>query len=203
MLEQLFGSKARVKILRFLLADPDGQYYLRELARKLRIQLNSVRREVNNLEKMDLIKIATPETEKAGGQGKKSRAKVKKSQKKFYAININSILYPELRAMFMKAELLIENDLVSKIMKLGSVRLLILTGIFMGFDDYPTDVLIVGNVNRSKLAKIMKRYEKELNHPINYTVFSKQEYKYRREITDRFLFDILESNKIVAHDSIH
>ena len=56
MLEQLFGSKTRVKVLRLFLNNPGQPYYLREIAREVKSQLNSVRREVNILEKLGIIK---------------------------------------------------------------------------------------------------------------------------------------------------
>ena len=55
MLEQLFGSKTRVKLLQLFLNNPKKDYYLRQLAREIKGQLNSVRREVNNLEKIGII----------------------------------------------------------------------------------------------------------------------------------------------------
>ena len=64
MLEQLFGSKTRVRILRLFLNNPSQPYYLRELTRKLKSQLNSVRREINNLGKMGIIKSVKPAEDK-------------------------------------------------------------------------------------------------------------------------------------------
>jgi len=77
-----------------------------------------------------------------------------------------------------------------------------LTGIFVGIEGFVTDLLLVGAVNRKKLAKIVREFEKELNHSINYTVMSSPEYKYRQDITDRFLYDILEGRKIVIIDKL-
>ena len=48
MLAQIFGSNARVKILKTFLSKPEQKYYTRQLARDLALQVNSVRREPGN-----------------------------------------------------------------------------------------------------------------------------------------------------------
>ena len=55
MLEQLFGSRTRVKLLRLFLLNPEDKYYVREITRLVSEQINSVRRELSNLESLDLI----------------------------------------------------------------------------------------------------------------------------------------------------
>jgi predicted ArsR family transcriptional regulator len=52
MLSKLFGSKARVKLLKIFLSYPEKRFYIRQLARDLKLQVNSVRRELDNLEKI-------------------------------------------------------------------------------------------------------------------------------------------------------
>lgn len=202
MLEQLFGSKTRVNLLRLFLNNPSQPYYLRELARKLKSQLNSIRREVSNLEKLGIIKsvqLVEPETENS-----KNKSKSKKpGSKKYFLTNVDFILYPELKALLLKAQLLLERNFVSKIEKMAKVKLFILTGVFVGIEGLTTDMLLVGTVNRKRLAKIAKDFEKELGRSVNYMVMSLQEFKYRQDITDRFLYDILEGKKIIIIDRIN
>ncbi|NUM25198.1 MAG: hypothetical protein HUU49_01070 [Candidatus Buchananbacteria bacterium] len=206
MLEQLFGSKTRVKLLRLFLNNPSQPYYLRELARNLKTQLNSVRREVTNLEKIGIIQSVTLADESAGaaevadkkGKKKKDRG----GTKKYFLADTEFILYPELKALLLKAQLLLERNFVSKIERMANLRLFILSGVFVGIEGFATDMLLVGSMNRKRLATIVKDFEKELNRNINYTVMSMQEFKYRKDITDRFLYDILEGRKIVILDKL-
>ncbi|OGY54297.1 MAG: hypothetical protein A2912_04645 [Candidatus Buchananbacteria bacterium RIFCSPLOWO2_01_FULL_40_23b] len=201
MLEQLFGSTTRVKLLRLFLNNPSQPFYLRELARKIKTQLNSIRREIDNLEKIGIVKsvqlAASTPTAKV-----KHQPKIKKSNKKYFLVDSDFILFPELKALLLKAQLLLERSFVSKIEKMSAVKLFILTGAFVGIEGFATDMLVVGMVNRKKLAGIVKDFEKELNHSINYTSMTVSEFRYRQDITDRFLYDILEGRKIIIIDKI-
>ncbi|MBI3290787.1 hypothetical protein HYZ76_00730 [Candidatus Falkowbacteria bacterium] len=202
MLEQLFGSKTRVNLLRLFLNNPSDPYYLRELARKLKSQLNSVRREVNNLEKLGILKSIELLDQGLEPQKKKSKQSKKGGSKKYYLANIDFILFPELKALFLKAQLLLEKNFVGKVEGLTPLKLFILTGIFVGMEGFSTDMLLVGAPNRKRLAKIVREFEKELGRSINYTVMSLQEFKYRQDITDRFLYDILEGRKMIIVDKM-
>lgn len=200
MLEQLFGSKTRVKLLRLFLNNPSQPYYLRELARSLKTQLNSVRREVNNLEKLGIVK----SVKLADDPGDKKDKKVKDrgGSKKYFLADTDFILFPELKALLLKAQLLLERNFVSKIEKMSDLKLFVLSGVFVGIEGFATDMLLVGSMNRKRLANIVRDFEKEINRDINYTVMTPQEFKYRKDITDRFLYDILEGRKIVILDKL-
>src|SRR3989338_2703519 len=192
MLEQLFGSRTRVLLLRLFLDYPEKAFYVRELARTLGAQLHSIRRELENLEIFGFLNVV-PTLEK-DGEGE--------AQKKYYVMNTDFILYPELRALFLKARLLIEKDLVRRLQEIGRIQFLALTGMFVGLTEWPTDIFIVGNVNRKKIRSLIHRFEKELRQQINYTIMTKPEFTYRREITDRFIFNVLENKHITIIDKI-
>jgi len=203
MLEHLFGSKTRVNLLQLFLNNPEQPYYLRELTRKLKTQLNSVRREVNNLEKLGIVKsVILERSEVEEIQEKKDKKKKLSGSRKYFLINLDFVLYPELKALFLKAQLMVERNFVRQIENMPKVRLFILTGIFVGMESFSTDMLLVGSVNHKKLASIVKSFQRELAREINYTVMSPQEFKYRHDITDRFLYDILEGKKIVIVDKL-
>lgn len=184
MLEQLFGSRTRVKLLRLFLTNPDNDYFVRELTRKIKERINSVRRELENLEKIELI------TSHEVGQ------------KKFYRVNKLFVLFPELRNLLLKSQLIIEKNLGKNLRKIGQISYLALTGIFTGVADTQTDILIVGKVNRRKLKRLISEFHRDLDQKIRYTVMSKQEFEYRNDLTDKFLYSILENKKIVVADKI-
>ncbi|MAF24585.1 hypothetical protein CL634_03285 [bacterium] len=211
MLEQLFGSKARALLLRHFLNHNGTPFYLRQLARELGLQLNSVRREVINLEKFGIVSSQEPAESEDAKTNIKSRKKPKtaakksvkaKLAKKFYTVNEDFLLYPELRALMVKSQLLTERKLIDKIVESGRIKYFVLTGSFVNDGTSPTDMLVVGTVNRKKLASLLKKFEKELGRAINYTVMTTQEFKYRQDVTDVFLYSVLEGKKMVIVDEL-
>jgi hypothetical protein len=200
MLEKLFGSNARVKILKLFLLNPAEKFYIRQLSRDLKLQLNSVSRELDNLEKFGIltsnIKIEGEDEirDKKGNTGGQ--------EKKYFRANPNFVLFDEIKALIVKAQILYEKDFVKKLKSIGKIRLLVLTGIFVNNPSSLIDILIVGKVNKVKLAKLIRELEIELGKEINFTVFDNHEFKYRRDITDIFLYGILDSKKMIVIDEV-
>jgi len=189
MLSQLFGSDARVKILNIFLTKPDGQYYLRQLARDLELQVNSVRRELLNLEQIGLIiPVVNEET--------------KSKEKKYYAVSRDFLLFNEIKSLFIKAQLLSTRDFAENVQKICTPKLFILTGFFTGNTDSKTDLLLVGKVNKEKLLKLIKELEESVGREINYTIMDEKEFIYRQEIFDVFLHKLMEGKKLVISDHL-
>ena len=186
MLEKLFGSKVRVKLLRSFLNSPSANLEIKEVAKKLRLKQSKLTPFVRDLILLGLLREAAT----ANKSAKASEAR--------FSLDPSSFLYPELKALFLKSDLLFERDLVARLERLGSVFYLALTGRLVGIPSIPVDLFLVARVNRRRLHRLMKSFERELGREINYAVMTKQEFAYRRSLTDRFLYSILEGRKIVA-----
>lgn len=197
MLEKLFGSRARVKILNIFLLNPREKYYIRQLSRNLKLQLNSTRRELENLENFGILSSSVSMDSEIGGDadgcGKGGQ------DKKYYRANPEFVLFEEIKALVVKAQILYGKDFVDKLQKIGKIKLLVLTGFFAN-NNTLTDLLIVGKVNKIKLLKLIRELEEEMGREINFTLMEPKEFKYRRDITDIFLYEILEGRKIVVID---
>lgn len=205
MLEKLFGSKARVKILKLFLLHPQDKFYIRQLARDLKLQLNSVRRELENLENFGIL--TSDFKDEAPGADKKEGTSGPASpaggqEKKYYRANPEFVLFDEIKALIIKAQILYEKDFVNKLKSIGKIKLLVLTGIFANNPATLIDILLVGKVNKAKLVKLIGELEVELGHEINFTLFDSREFKYRRDITDIFLYGILDGKKLVVIDEV-
>lgn len=198
MLDKLFGSTAGIKILKAFLLNPEKNFYLRELARELDIDEKIVRREAGIFKKLGVIS--------SGGAnigGNTAGAKIADNKKRtpFY-VNRNFFLFEEVRALLVKAQVVCEKDFVKKVKKIGNPKLVIFTGIFVNNFNSPVDLLIVGRVSKIKLPRLIRNLEKDMGREINFTLMSKNEFKYRFDVTDVFLYNILEGKKIVAIDKI-
>ncbi len=182
MLKRLFTSNTRIKLLTLFLLNPDSEFFIRELTRKLDEQINSIRRELDNLKKVGLLKTKT------------------KNRKKYYVVNKNFVVYNELRNIVLKA--LSEKDsIVKSLQQLGELELIVLSGLFVEKDS-PIDLLLVGKMDRNKLDRYFTQ-ELETKRPVRFSLMSKEEYQYRRKCNDKFLDDILEDkNNIIALNKI-
>lgn len=212
MLSKLFGSHSRVKILKAFLFHPEERYYIRQLSRDLALQVNSVRRELENLEEFGLLLSETASGltgkedemigEKIADRSDLAKSSADKQEKKFFRVNKDFPLFEDVKGLIIKSQILHKDDFAKDLLKTGSIKLLILAGVFVNDFKSPTDVLIVGKVNKDKLLKIIRDLEKELGREVNFTLLTATEFKYRRDIADIFLYDLLEKEKIIVIDEI-
>lgn len=187
MVEQLFGSKTRVKLLQLFYSNPNRSFYVREITRKIDEQINSVRRELANLLSIGIISSDTT------------------NNRLYYEVNQDYEYYKPLEAIFgggvASAEAAPAADSqVASIKALGNVELAILTGQFTRDENSGTDILIVGDVNQTKLSKYITELEQQEGKELRFTVMPPQEFKYRQQVNDRFLSLVLDAKKQVVID---
>lgn len=151
--------------------NPDEEYFIRELTRKLDEQINSIRRELDNLKKIGFLKSKT------------------KNRKKYYVVNKNFILFEELKSIIIKA-LSSNDDLISQLKKMGDIKVLILGGIFTDRETRSVDMLIVGDVDREKITDYVNQ-ELKTARPIKFTIMNEADYKYRLDCHDKFVSELL------------
>ena len=196
MIEQLFGSKTRVKLLQLFYSNPNRSFYVREITRKIDEQINSVRRELANLQSVGII---TSDTS---------------NNKVYYEVNQKYEFFPPLQEIFggsgtkrrgsskatAKAIDLPLPDETADLKALGNVEIAALMGQFTRDDSTNIDVLIVGNVNQNAVAKYVTELEKQEGKDLRYTIFSLDDFTYRLQINDRFISNVLRSKKQVLLD---
>lgn len=172
MLKRLFTSTTRVKLLTIFLLNPDQEFFIRELTRELNEQINSIRRELDNLKKLGLLKAK------------------EKDRKKYYVVNKNFTLYSELKSMVLKSSSNKE-DIATKIAGLGNIEVLIFSGMFVNKESL-IDLLIVGEIDREKLENYLSK-ELDTARPIKFSIMPREDYLFRKQCQDKFLSDILQS----------
>jgi hypothetical protein len=182
MLKRLFTSNARIKLLSLFLLNPDSEFFIRELTRKLDEQINSIRRELENLKKLGILKTKN------------------RNRKKYYVVNKQFMLYTELRSIFLKA-VSEKESIVKSINEFGDIDVIVLSGMFTEKES-PIDLLIVGSIDRSKMEEYFAT-ELETKRPIKFSIMTRDEYLYRRKCNDKFLKEIMEdSSNVVALNKI-
>jgi hypothetical protein len=199
MVEQLFGSKTRIKLLKLFYSNPNRSFYVREITRKIDEQINSVRRELSNLLSIGIIVSDTKVSET-------------NNNRLYYEVNQTFEFYEPLTEIFggkrkaaradggktpQAATTSSEED---EMKVLGQVDLALYTGQFTRDDSAGVDFLLVGNVNPNALEKYVSELEKKEGKEIRYTVMSLADFKYRRQIKDRFITTVLDAKKQVLID---
>lgn len=202
MLEQLFGSRTRVKLLSLFLRYPRDPMFVRELTRKIDTQINAVRRELANLLKLGLItEIESGEDADPEEVGTKKTFGIKR---KYYMTNPNFPLLPELTSLIIKSQLMLEKHLDQEIQNFGDIRYLAFLGMFIGKPKAPVDIFVVcDKFDVAKLKAIVAEMEHDMGTEINFSIMTVDEYRYRKEMTDKFLYAILEAPKNIVLDRIN
>lgn len=188
MIEQLFGSKTRVKLLQLFLANPGRSFYVRELTRKIDEQINSVRRELANLTGIGIVK--------SDSVNNKLYYEVNQGYKHFKALqSIFSVEVPQ-----QDVSPASQGELLNRLQAVGSFDVVITSGALVGKQGVEVDLILVGSANKQKLEKLMKTIELEEGNPVRYTVLPESEFKYRLEINDRFISTILAGKHSLLAD---
>lgn len=187
----LFGSKFKVRIMRFFLLNPENEYSVAEIAKKNMIDKEEVRKELNGFEKIKFVS-----------------SKIRK-RKKYYKVNKSFPFYLELEKLILRSNVFPECTNVKKLREIGSVKLILASGVFLNYPKSRIDLLIVvDNVSKIKLRNLMNKLEAEVGKEIRYMVLSSEELNYRLDMLDRFLIGFFRSpydviiNKIPKFKSI-
>ena len=173
MLKALFSSQTRIKLLKTFLSSPEEEYFIRQLTRLLNEQINSIRRELDNLKKIGLLR---------------SRMK---NKKKYFYVNTHFIIFHELRNVFVKATAN-DKNLKKDLEHLGDIDLALLSGKFVNDPNSETDLLIVGDIVTKKLEDYLSQDLDKSN--MKFSVFSRADFDYRLEVKDSFVLDIIQNS---------
>lgn len=169
ILKALFSSQTRVKLLSTFLLHPEKEYFIRELTRLLNEQINSIRRELENLRRIGLVKARH------------------RNRKKYYHVDTEFPLYQDLRNLFAKV-VQGESPLVAGLRVLPHVKLVLLAGSFCGTES-KVDLFIVGDVKKDVLEALLAQDPSLRN--VKYSIFSQADFLYRASLRDRFVLEIL------------
>lgn len=194
-LGKIFGSQARVKIMRLFIFNPNEILSSDEIAKRSRVQKQTATKEIRILESVDFIKKKSV----IKNIEKKSRKKsgevtIVKKNITGWVLNPKSLLVAPLQSLLVGSELLHTKDLPKRFKPVGTLRLLVLSGIFVKDGERKVDMLVVGDkLDRSKLAKLIQTIESEIGKELRYAVFDPEEFTYRLHMYDRLLLDIFEN----------
>lgn len=189
MIDALFGSKTRVKLLHLFLNNPGKAFYVREITRLIDEQINSVRRELSNMLEVGIITSDSADN------------------KLYYEVNQRYQFYVPFRAIFADERIEAASEVKSKdqwqeiIKELSGVRIAVMAGILVKGSTSKVDLLLVGEVSAAKLKNAMRQIEKSEGRELNYTTLSYDEFYYRLSVRDKFITEILNGKHATLLDT--
>lgn len=168
----------KVKILKVFLKYPNQQITLEELQNRTHIPLNTLKTELRQAIKYNIIQ------------------EIKTKKEISYTLNkIDEVLALE-SVIFRLSQSFFE-ILAQKLDKIGNVQLCIVMGAFLQRDKDRVDMFLVADeVNEKKFEVLIQDIETELAQEITYTILTIKEFEYRQNMFDKFVLDILENKNI-------
>jgi hypothetical protein len=182
-LAKLFGGQARVKIMRLFLLNSNS-FEIGDIVSRSRVSKSNARKEINTLLSMGFIKHKI--IAKEGARGAKKKVST-------WQLNIAFQYLNSVRDLLIDPTLLIEEDLVQRFKPIGKIKLMIVSGIFIGNKKSRVDILIVGDkLKKNVIQQIIKGLEVEIGKELNYVVFDSNEFKYRLDMYDKLVCDVID-----------
>ena len=196
ILEILFESVAKVRLLRLFMQNMDRHFTLQEIKEHTQIVNSSLARDLNKLVKIGLVKeksAAMHEEKKAVAPSRKKRKKQKNKKILTYAVNSEFPVLNELSNFVIKSSSASRKKILSDIKRVGKIKLAIISGIFLNDDTSRLDLMVVGeDIKKRSFERFLANTESELGKTLRYSIMDIDEFRYRLNMYDRFLRDVLE-----------
>lgn len=200
ILERLFGSNARVKLMRLFLMNPEDVFDRKEMLRRSKVSSEALSREMRILRDVGLVKPRT--MVKMVPTGRKDGTLQKRKVDGFGLDTRFPFLVP-LRALVTEIALGKE-DLAARFRNVGNVKLIIVAGVFIDETDSRVDILIVGDkLKKKNIEGVLRRLEAELGKELTYGILETPEFEYRFGIYDKFIRDIIDYPHLVVLNKLN
>ena len=181
-LNDLIISKVRVKMLALFFEKPSEMFYVREITRLVKEEINAVRRELDRMLETGLLKSE------------------QRANRLYYQLNKKYLYFQELQRIIIKT-----TGLGKKIRKLrrklGELDYVVFTGSFINQEKASRDeldVLVIGAVVLPELEALIKAEEKIFGREINYAVIEKEEFEFRKARRDPFIMEVMYGVRVMV-----
>lgn len=180
-LVKLFGSPARVKLLRLFLFNPKQLWSLDEAATHAQVTLAMARKELKLFASIALIK--------------QSRQR--------YQLSDDFEYLAALQALLLNAPAR-GRDIYERLRSAGALKLVIVAGIFIGDWEGRLDLLVVGDrIKDRPLRRKLRVLESELGKELRYAVLSTPDFLYRLNMSDKLLRDVMDYPHSIVLDRLN
>lgn len=184
-LAKIFGSPARLRLLRLFMFNQSVGFTLVELSDRAKLSSDAVRHELTDLIAAGLIR----------KKGARAAAR--------YQVNPKFEHLTALDTFIRETTSVRPQDILVSLKRAGALRLVVLSGLFTGMLEPQIDLLIAGDhLEERSLASAVRGLEAELGREIRYASFPTADFRYRRGVYDRLLRDVFDYPHRVLLDKI-
>ncbi len=184
ILAKLLGSQARVKIMRLFLLNKYDAFTVEDVSSRSRVTKDNARKEINTLSSIGFVKRKS--IIKEGSRGAKKKVSAWGLDETFQYMDATHDL-------LVDPNFLLQDNLTSRFKQIGKIKLMLVSGVFIGNAESRADVLLVGDkLKKNPLGQIMKGLEAEIGKELDYVVLDTNEFKYRLDMYDKLVCDIID-----------
>ena len=167
----IFGGEAKVKVMRLFIFNPGSFYDVATVALRTQEKRTVVSREIRTLTKAGLL------NKKAKG----------------LTLNYDYPYVEALNSFLIDASPITEKEIIKKISRAGSMKLILISGVFLHDKEARVDLLVVGDhLKKGILVQAISSIEAVLGREIRYSSFETADFKYRLGLYDKLVRDILD-----------
>jgi DNA-binding transcriptional ArsR family regulator len=180
-LNDLIVSKVRVKMLSLFFEKPGEMFYVREITRLVKEEINAVRRELDRLLETGLLKSE------------------QRANRLYYQLNKKYLYFQELQRIIIKTSG-VGKKIRKNRRKLGELDYVVFTGSFINQEKASRDeldLLVIGAVVLPELEALIKAEEKDFGREINYAVIEKEEFEFRKARRDPFIMEVMYGVRVM------
>ncbi|MFA6502965.1 MAG: hypothetical protein WCT45_01775 [Candidatus Paceibacterota bacterium] len=184
-LAKIFGSPARLKVLRLFMFNQNAGFTLAEVSARTKLSADAVRRELSDLLAAGLLR-------KKGVRAAAS-----------YHVNPRFEHTDALDTFIRETTNVRPKDILAALRRAGTLKLIVLSGFFTSILEPQVDLLVVGDsLEERALAQAVRSLEAELGREIRYASFTTADFRYRVGVYDRLLRDVFDYPHRVLIDKI-
>lgn len=184
----LFGSTARVKLLRFFLFNPSKEFTFDDMCKRAKLVRRTARTEISALERAEVITKRQIITTTIGKDGKE-----KKTKAVGYGLNKK---FPELSALqtFLFETAPVDGKtLLTHLRKAGTLDFVAVAGVFVREFEQQLDVIIsMKKVSQSKVETAIRALEAEIGMEIRFAIMTSENLLYRVGMNDKLTRDFFD-----------
>lgn len=181
-LGKLFGSAARVRLLRLFLFHPRQSFTAEDAVRRTRSLGKEVRRELKELLKAKVIR--------------------RTAGKRRYALDPRYLYTAALQNLLLTVPLK-EDTMHERFARAGTVKLIVLAGVLSGDTEGRIDLLIVGDrLKERTLRTVIRSLEADMGKELRYAAMDTRDFRYRLGVSDRLVRDVFDYPHRIAFNRL-